>query len=64
MSKVEITGVMFDGQHPIMDNPYNRTDSEVQELVTNIGSVATSTGVKLMMIQQALNSPNEGGNNE
>ena len=60
MDKVEITGVVFQGQHPVMDNPYNRTDSEVQELVTNIGSAATSTGVKLMMIQQALNSPKGG----
>lgn len=61
MSKVEITQVVFEGQHPVMDNPHNRTDSEIQGLVEAIGIVATSTGVKLMMLQQLLNSPNIGG---
>ncbi len=60
MNKVEITGVVFQGQHPVMDNPHNRTDSEVQGLVEAVGSTAASTGVKLMMIQQALNSPKGG----
>ena len=60
MSKVEITEVVFQGQHPVMDNPHNRTDAEIKELVAAVGSVETSTGVKLMMLQQQLNSPNAG----
>ncbi|MDB4458733.1 hypothetical protein N9068_01620 [bacterium] len=42
-----------------MDNPHNRTDSEIQGLVKAVGSFATSTGVKLMMLQQLLNSPDK-----
>ncbi len=59
MNRIEISGVLFQGEHPVMDNPHNRTASEVQGLVEAIGSSAASTGVKLMMLQQALNAPNK-----
>ena len=56
-NRVVITQVIWDGQHPVMDNPYYRTQEQVDALVNKAGKINAAIGIKLMGLSHLLKQP-------
>ena len=58
-NRVVITQVTCDGKHPVMDNPYYRTQEQVNRLVKKAGKINAVISVKLMGLSHFLKQPIE-----
>ena len=57
--RVVITQVIWDGKHPVMDNPYYRSQAQVDALVEKARRINAATGIRLMGLQHFLKQPIE-----
>ena len=58
-NRVVIRQVIWDGQHPVMDNPYYRTQEQVDALVNKARKIGAALGIKLMGLSHFLKQPIE-----
>ncbi|MDG2220726.1 MAG: hypothetical protein P8L85_05065 [Rubripirellula sp.] len=55
--KVTIKQVIFRGKHPVMDNPFLRTRTQVDRLVERAGKLTAAHNIKLMALSDWLKQP-------